>query len=62
MKRWRITFSNGDIEETPPEVDKVARSIGGDLLFAYQEMTYGPDKVIATYPMVNIRKWEEIQK
>jgi hypothetical protein len=62
MKRWRITFANGDTENTPLEVDKLQVAPAGDLLFAYQTMNYGPDRVIATYPVANIRKWEPIEQ
>lgn len=59
---WRITFANGDEEITPPEVDRVVASVGADYLYAQSTRTYGPDEIIATYPIGNIRKWEKIKE
>jgi hypothetical protein len=59
---WRIVFSNGDEELTDERVDKLTTGVSGDMLYAFQKMTYGPDELIATYPICNVRKWEKVKK
>lgn len=58
---WRITFANGDSEETPSEVDKMKLSVTGDFLYGMRTTSYGPDAVIVTYVMQNVRSWTEIK-
>jgi hypothetical protein len=58
---WRITLVDGNVEVTPPEVDKVKTNSIETLLFAYSTRNYGPDELIATYSLVNVVKWEKIK-
>lgn len=57
---WRITFMNGDTVKTANEVDKLQISVNETLMFAYSTRNYGPDKLVATYNMANVRSWEKI--
>jgi hypothetical protein len=58
---WLITFVNGDTEETPEQVDKLSANIEGSYLMGYRRNSYGPDEIIVTYVMANVRKWELIR-
>lgn len=61
MSRWRITFTNGDQEETSELADKLRVDVDGQILRALASRTYGADETIAVYPIANIRKWEAIR-
>lgn len=58
MKRWRITYIDGTSELTDERVDKIRQ--GEDVIQAFSTRTYGPDELIASYPLVNLRKWESV--
>lgn len=61
MSTWRITFTDGTTEETSELADKLRVDVDGQFLRAKASRTYGPDELITTYPMCNIRKWEPIR-
>lgn len=52
---WTITFPDGTEERTPPEVDRV-RVVDG-VLHLFSTRTYGPDELVASYALINVRKW-----
>lgn len=55
---WIITFANGDSEVTSGGVDKLSVTPDGTTLIAYSKRTYGPDEVVKTYVLANVRSWE----
>lgn len=61
---WRIVFTDGTEEITPPEIDKVTSGImaASQFLYCYQTMTYGPDELVRTYSLMNVRYWEKVRK
>jgi hypothetical protein len=54
---WTITYVDGTEERTPEGADSLAVVREGLLLLAKATRTYGPDEVLATYNMTNVRKW-----
>jgi hypothetical protein len=58
---WRIAFIDGTEETTPEQVDRVTTTADGVFLLALATRAYGGDKVIKTYPVVNIKSWGPIQ-
>lgn len=58
---WRIVYTDGTEDTTPAKVDKVKRSVDQQLLLALSSHNYGPDEVIRTYPLANIRYWEKVR-
>jgi hypothetical protein len=50
-----ITFTDGTEERTPEGTDLL--SVNDDRLLAKASRTYGPDEVLATYVLANVRKW-----
>lgn len=57
MSGWTITFTDGTEERTPEGTDLLSVSVEGDRLLAKASRTYGPDEVLATYNMADVRKW-----
>lgn len=54
---WTIVYVDGTEERTPAEVDVLAVSTDGLRLVAKAQRAYGPDEVLATYVLTNVRKW-----
>jgi hypothetical protein len=61
---WRVVFTDGTEQITPDEIDKVTTGLMADsnYLYCYQTMTYGPDELIRTYYLGNVRYWEKVRK
>jgi hypothetical protein len=57
---WTITFTDGTEERTPEGTDLLSVSVQGDRLLAKASRTYGPDEVLSTYVMANVRKWVRV--
>lgn len=57
MSDWTITFIDGTEERTPEGTDLLSVTVNGDRLLAKATRTYGPDEVLATYVLANVRKW-----
>lgn len=57
MSGWTITFTDGTEERTPEAADLLSVTVHGDRLLAKASRTYGPDEVLATYNMADVRKW-----
>lgn len=61
---WRIVYTDGTEEITVPEIDKITSGLMPDsgFLYCYESRNYGPDELIRTYVLANIRYWEKVRK
>ncbi|UVS81822.1 hypothetical protein [Actinokineospora sp. UTMC 2448] len=58
--RWRIVFTDGTEELTPETADRLTTLVDQTRLVALSTRSYGPDVVVRTYVIANLRYWEPV--
>lgn len=57
MKKIEIWLVDGGIDTYPESEYRLKVNDNGSVLIVTKRNTYGPDDWVASYPLVNVRKW-----